>query len=67
MCDDKCGACTEKGILKGWVCPVCGAGVSPYVTFCTHCVGVTAPMPPYYVPYAPGSPQIWPYGVTCGL
>ena len=56
-----CDGCTEKGLLKGWECPVCGAGVSPFVTFCTHCAVPSLPV--FYVPYVE---PIYPYEVTCG-
>ena len=58
---DSCGTCTEKGLLKGWMCPVCGRGVSPYVAVCL--CGTTS-LPPLTFHLAPYKP--WDYTVTCG-
>ena len=47
--------------LKGWVCPVCGVGVSPYITFCP-CHSTPLPLLVYYP--APQKPLD--YTITCG-
>jgi hypothetical protein len=61
-CED-CGN-KEKHRLKGWECPVCGAGVSPYVTFCSH--GTTlSPQIFRYSPTFTSTPEaLYPYIVT---
>lgn len=29
----------KPGGLRGWICPVCGAGVSPFMSICPNCSG----------------------------
>ena len=39
---DACEACVpEKGTfgLMGWICPKCGAALSPFVNYCVKCSG----------------------------
>jgi hypothetical protein len=64
----KCTACEvppqEVHALKGWECPVCGAGVSPYLTNCP-CHSVCDP---HYMPIYTYPTDVFPqrYIITCG-
>ena len=65
---DSCTTSVDKGTLKGWECPVCGVGVSPYVTSCPC---VTPPIfvcDPQYMPVYAHTGDEFPqrYIVTCG-
>ena len=63
-----CGSCVDKGTLKGWECPVCGMGVSPYVTSCPCKEVIPAVCDPQYIPVYAHTGDEFPqrYIVTCG-
>lgn len=48
-----CGDCTAKWLSclhnyqQGWVCPKCGAVMSPYERSCVNCKGITQYVYPY--------------------
>lgn len=48
-------------LTQGWICPVCGAGVSPFVEVCPNCKKYYYTYPDIYTPPTPWKPII-----TCG-
>lgn len=53
---DRLNAPINPNPLQGWVCPKCGAVMSPFTTSCHNCTGNYNN--PYFTPQYPSNP-IW--------